>query len=201
MTCWSQSKSMKRKDQERRVIVRNDATKYFSNFKRTQDELSEANRRKEKSTIYGAARWGTVDELKAAGYIQPKADSKRLIIGRTNDKQYIQVPELWTHAHALVCGRTGVGKSRGFFIPQLIERLGTSMVVTEATPGYEAGELYKLTSGWRKIAGHNIYCFNPSDMTSHRINPIDRVRRAPRGTESTARRETSRPDHPERRIN
>ena len=53
------------------------------------------------------------------------------------------------------------------------------MIVTEATPGYEAGELYKLTSGWRKIAGHQIYCFNPSDMTSNRINPIDRVRRAP----------------------
>ncbi|MDZ4838292.1 MAG: type IV secretory system conjugative DNA transfer family protein [Candidatus Melainabacteria bacterium] len=140
---------------------------------------SEAKEHKEPSTLYGAARWGTVDELKTAGYIQPKADSKRLIIGRTNDKQYIQVPELWTHAHALVCGRTGVGKSRGFFIPQLIERLGTSMVVTEATPGYETGELYKLTAGWRKLAGHKIYCFNASDLTSHRINPIDRVRRAP----------------------
>ncbi len=139
----------------------------------------EAKRRREKSTIYGAARWGTIDDLRTAGYIQPKADPKRLIIGRTSDNKYIQVPELWTHAHALVCGRTGVGKSRGFFIPQLIERLGTSMVVTEATPGYEAGELYKLTSGWRKLAGHKIYCFNASDMTSHRINPIDRIRRAP----------------------
>jgi type IV secretory pathway TraG/TraD family ATPase VirD4 len=53
------------------------------------------------------------------------------------------------------------------------------MIVTEATPGYEAGELYKLTSGWRKMAGNSIYCFNPSDMTSNRINPIDRIRRAP----------------------
>jgi len=140
---------------------------------------SEAKQHKEPNTVYGAARWGTMNELKTAGYIQPKADSKRLIIGRTNDNQYIQVPELWTHAHALVCGRTGVGKSRGFFIPQLIERLGTSMVVTEATPGYETGELYKLTAGWRKLAGHKIYCFNASDLTSHRINPIDRVRRAP----------------------
>src|SRR5579875_3610652 len=140
---------------------------------------SEAQRHKVKSTVYGAARWGTIEELKAAGYVQPKPDSKRLIIGRTTDRQYIQVPELWTHAHALVCGRTGVGKSRGFFIPQLIERLGTSMVVTEATPGYETGELYNLTAGWRKMAGHKIYCFNASDMTSHRINPIDRVRRAP----------------------
>ncbi|MBK9142716.1 MAG: type IV secretory system conjugative DNA transfer family protein [Candidatus Melainabacteria bacterium] len=129
--------------------------------------------------MYGAARWGTTNELKTAGYIQHKPDPKRLIIGRTNDNQYIQVPELWTHAHALVCGRTGVGKSRGFFIPQLVERIGTSMVVTEATPGYEPGELYQLTAGWRQMAGHKIYCFNASDLTSHRINPIDRVRRAP----------------------
>lgn len=140
---------------------------------------SEARTHKKPSTVYGAARWGTLNELKTAGYIQHKPDPKRLIIGRTNDNQFIQVPELWTHAHALVCGRTGVGKSRGFFIPQLIERIGTSMVVTEATPGYEPGELYKLTAGWRKMAGHKIYCFNASDLTSHRINPIDRVRRAP----------------------
>ncbi|MBX9948739.1 MAG: type IV secretory system conjugative DNA transfer family protein [Candidatus Obscuribacterales bacterium] len=140
---------------------------------------SEARTHKQPSTVYGAARWGTLNELKTAGYIQHKPDPKRLIIGRTNDNQFIQVPELWTHAHALVCGRTGVGKSRGFFIPQLVERIGTSMVVTEATPGYEPGELYKLTAGWRKMAGHKIYCFNASDLTSHRINPIDRVRRAP----------------------
>lgn len=140
---------------------------------------SEARTHKQPSTVYGAARWGTLNELKTAGYIQQKPDPKRLIIGRTNDNHFIQVPELWTHAHALVCGRTGVGKSRGFFIPQLVERIGTSMVVTEATPGYEPGELYKLTAGWRKMAGHKIYCFNASDLTSHRINPIDRVRRAP----------------------
>src|SRR5579885_3435881 len=143
------------------------------------ERVTAAKSHKQPSTAYGAARWGNIEELRETGYIQQKADSKRLIIGRTADSLYLQVPELWTHAHALVCGRTGVGKSRGFFIPQLIERLGTSMIVTEATPGYEAGELYKLTSGWRKMAGHEIYCFNPSDMTSHRINPIDRVRRAP----------------------
>ncbi len=133
---------------------------------------------REKSTAYGAARWGTEAELQENGYYQSKADPKRLIIGRTADNKYIQVPELWTHAHALICGRTGVGKSRAFFIPQLIERVGTNMIVTEATPGDEAGELYSLTAGWRKMAGHKIYCFNPSDMSSHRINPIDRIRRA-----------------------
>lgn len=132
----------------------------------------------EKSTVYGAARWGTEDELKAANYFERRPEPKRMIIGKASTGQYIQVPERFSYAHALVCGRTGVGKSRGFFIPQLVERIGTNMIVTEATPGYEAGELYKLTSGWRKQAGHQIYCFNPSDMTSHRINPIDRIRYA-----------------------
>src|SRR3984885_13913737 len=143
------------------------------------ERASDAQAHREKSTVYGAARWGTEQELQENGYFQKAPDAKRLIIGRTAGGQYIQVPEFWTHAHAIVCGRTGVGKSRGFFFPQLIERIATSMIVTEATPGYEDGELYKLTSGWRKMAGHQIYCFNPSDMTSHRINPIDRVRRAP----------------------
>ena len=148
-------------------------------LQRDAERAEEAKTYKEKSTVHGAAQWGTEQDLRDRGYFQKAADPKRLIIGRTPDNQYIQVPEFWTHAHALVCGRTGVGKSRGFFFPQLIERIATCMVVTEATPGNEAGELYKLTSGWRKMAGHQIYCFNPSDMTSNRINPIDRVRQAP----------------------
>ena len=151
----------------------------FLELQKDADRAHEARSYREPSTVHGAARWGTDDELKTAKYIQKVPDPKRLIIGRTPDKGYLQVPEFWTHAHSIVCGRTGVGKSRGFFIPQLIERIGTSMIVTEATPGYEAGELYKLTSGWRKMAGHQIYCFNPSDLTSNRINPIDRIRRAP----------------------
>ncbi len=53
------------------------------------------------------------------------------------------------------------------------------MIVTEATPGYEPGELYTLTAGWRKQAGHTIFSFNPADMSSTRINPVDRVKWAP----------------------
>ncbi len=144
------------------------------------ERARESKLEKEVNVSFGAARWGSEQELKAAGYFQKKPDPKRLIIGKTKTtNEYLQVPELLTYAHALVCGRTGVGKSRGFFIPQLIERTGTNMIVTEATPGYEDGELYKLTSGWRKLAGHQIYCFNPADMSSHRINPIDRIRQAP----------------------
>jgi type IV secretion system protein VirD4 len=133
---------------------------------------------KPKSTLHGAACWGDEQALHKARYVTSKPEATRLIIGKTQNNQYISVPEMVTNAHAIVCGRTGVGKSRGFFIPNLVERLGTNMIVTEATPGYEPGELYTLTSGWRKQAGHQIYSFNPADMTSTRINPIDRVRMA-----------------------
>ncbi len=134
---------------------------------------------KAKSTIHGGASWGDEQGMRKAGYIAAKPEATRLIIGKTQKGEYISIPELVTNAHAIVCGRTGVGKSRGFFIPNLIERTGTDMIVTEATPGYEPGELYTLTSGWRKQAGHRIYSFNPADMSSTRINPVDRVRMAP----------------------
>ena len=134
---------------------------------------------KTKSTVHGGAAWGDETQLRRVGYISTKPEATRLIIGKTQKGEFISVPELVTNAHAIVCGRTGVGKSRGFFIPNLIERLGSNMIVTEATPGYEAGELYTLTSGWRKQAGHTIYSFNPADMSSTRINPVDRVRWAP----------------------
>jgi len=153
--------------------------KLLLELQRDSERVRETSSDKEQNTSYGAARWGTEQECRSAGYFLKQPDPKRLIIGKTASGDYLQVPEMLTYAHALVCGRTGVGKSRGFFIPQLIERTGTNMIVTEATPGYEAGELYKLTSGWRKLAGHQVYCFNPSDMTSHRINPIDRIRIAP----------------------
>jgi type IV secretory pathway TraG/TraD family ATPase VirD4 len=154
--------------------------KILLELQRDAERACQAKQEKEPNVSFGAARWGSEDELKAAGYFQRKPDPKRLILGKTKTtNEYLQVPERLTYAHALVCGRTGVGKSRGFFIPQLVERTGTNMIVTEATPGYEAGELYKLTSGWRKLAGHDIYCFNPADMSSHRINPIDRIRHAP----------------------
>ncbi len=153
--------------------------KLLLELQRDSERVRETSSDKEQNTSYGAARWGTEQECRSAGYFLKQPDPKRLIIGKSSNGDYLQVPEMLTYAHALVCGRTGVGKSRGFFIPQLIERTGTNMIVTEATPGYEAGELYKLTSGWRKLAGHQVYCFNPSDMTSHRINPIDRIRIAP----------------------
>lgn len=136
--------------------------------------------RREKPTTHGAARWADLNDLDRAGYLETKVDPGRTLLTKV-ESQFVSVPQRETYKHALVCGRTGVGKSSGFFIPNLIERLGTNMLVTEAIPEEdELGELYSLTAGWRQQAGHAIYSFNPADMTSTRINPIDSVRFAPK---------------------
>lgn len=133
----------------------------------------------EKSTVHGSARWGTEEDLRRANYLTKKPPANQLIIGKAGSGEYISVPERVSYAHALVVGRTGVGKTTGFFIPNIVERLGVNMIITEATPDYGPGELYTLTAGWRKNAGHKVFSFNPSVMSSTRINPIDRVRNAP----------------------
>jgi len=133
----------------------------------------------DKSTVHGSARWGNEEDLRRAAYLTNKPPATQLIIGKTAAGEYISVPERVSYAHALVVGRTGVGKTTGFFIPNIVERLGVNMIITEATPDYGPGELYTLTSGWRKKAGHEVMSFNPSVMSSIRINPIDRVRNAP----------------------
>lgn len=133
----------------------------------------------EKPTTHGAAKWATLDDLQTEGYLTDKVFPDRTLLAKLENDTYLSVPDRETYKHALVCGRTGVGKSSGFFIPNLIERVGANMLVTEAVPEEsEPAELYKLTAGWRQLAGHKIFSFNPADMTSTRINPIDTVRNA-----------------------
>ena len=75
----------------------------FTELQKDAERAEAARSYKEPNTVHGTARWGTDEELRAAGYVQDKADPKRLIIGRTPDSKYLQVSERWTHAHALVC--------------------------------------------------------------------------------------------------
>lgn len=128
------------------------------------------------SDTYGSAKWDSIDDLARAGYVVPKADHSRLILGPANQNKVISVPEAETAMHATVCGPTGSGKSSTVYIPNLIERTGISAIVTEATAGSEEPDLFKKTSGFRKTAGHKIYYFNPDDLRSTRINPIEHLK-------------------------
>lgn len=155
------------------------ADEIISALQEDADQAKEVSEWQQPTAIHGSARWADDEDLLEANLITPVIDSKRLLLTPYGNSLYLQLPEHSTYQHAIVCGRTGVGKSTGFIIPNLIERTGVSMIVTEATPGEnEQGELYSLTSGFRAKTGQHIYSFNPSDLTSTRINPIDLVRMA-----------------------
>lgn len=134
--------------------------------------LVEIEQSKPKPTTYGSARWAEPSDLEQAGYLSTEADSRRLIIGPLGERR-ISVPAPETAKHALVCGPTGSGKTSSVFIPNLVERLDTSAIVTEATAGNEPPDLYHKTAGYRERAGRQqIYYFNPDDMSSNQINPL-----------------------------
>jgi type IV secretion system protein VirD4 len=131
----------------------------------------------EKPSRYGTARWATLDDVKEAGYWGGYEDSRRFIISPGTDEEYVTLTPEDTVKHTIICGPTGSGKTTAIFIPNLIDRLKTSAIVTEATAGNEAPDLYLKTAGWRWMQGkQKIFYFNPDDLQSDPINPIDVVK-------------------------
>jgi type IV secretory pathway TraG/TraD family ATPase VirD4 len=146
---------------------------------------TEAVRRQDKSTRFGSAKWATQTDLQRFGFLEAfddDTDSSRFICGEfsaadADRPKLVTIPERETQAHVLVCGPTGCGKSSTIFIPNLIRRLETSAIVTEAVAGQrQPPTLYSKTAGWRAAAGHNIFRFDPADLSSVRINPLDSIR-------------------------
>jgi len=142
-----------------------------------------ANAKGKPSGLYGSSAWATAEELRKAGYFEA-IDSGRFIVGRSGESA-ISIPAQLTQEHVLVCGPTGAGKTRTIFIPNLIQRLEISALVTEAASGENAAPLYTRTAGWRAAAGHVIHYFNPFDLTSTRINPLDAVQTFDQATHIT----------------
>lgn len=143
-----------------------------------QSERFAANHEQEEPpNRYGSARWASYDEFVSAGYVQNEPDSRRFILGPGPDGELISLRPEDSAMHALVCGPTGSGKTTSVFIPNLCERLQASAIVTEATAGNEPPDLFQKTAGCRQVLGpQSIYYFNPDDMRSNRINPIDSVK-------------------------
>ena len=76
----------------------------------------------------------------------------------------------------MMIGPTGSGKSSKVIKAQAILRLEESMIITEATPGNQPPDVYSSTATWRKRMGEQrIFYFNPDDLRSNQINPLDQV--------------------------
>jgi len=127
--------------------------------------------------IHPLAEFADAKRLKNKGLFDDPPEpehSKRFRIGRF-EKKIVTLTPSQSEMHQLVCGPTRSGKTTGLFIPNLIERLQTSAIVTEATAGDEPPDLYFKTSGYRAQKGHKIYYFNPDDLYSDRVNPLDQI--------------------------
>jgi len=145
---------------------------------------SGAQRAKEKPQpqVPWQAKFAEIEELVESGFavesddIYDRAEHRNgLLVGKLKGRK------LWLKAenkvrHVLVCGPTGCGKSSSVFIPNLIEGLESSAIVTEASPGSKRPVLYGKTAGWRAKNGQRIIYFNPDDERTMRLNPVDLVR-------------------------
>ncbi len=132
-------------------------------------------------TTYGADRWAEPIDLSNAGYLKTATsiEGNAAYLGpydKMLDSSWrLVLPEPEACRHILVCGPTGCGKTSSVFIPNIIERSKYSAIITEATAGDEPPDLYRKTSGYRLKQGHEVYYFNPNDLASVRINPIDGI--------------------------
>lgn len=143
--------------------------------KRAIEAVARAPYRRPRSD-YGNAQYAESSDLIAEDYVSEKNEEPdtRLLLGKL-DGHTISVPKQFTEAHAIVCGPPGSGKSRCIFIPNLVNRPGSSAIVTEVSSGDDqVPTVWSLTAGYRKSHGHKIYYFNPADPNnSVRFNPID----------------------------
>lgn len=132
----------------------------------------------ERRTTFGRAKWAEQADFARVDYVVKegeKPDPLRFVLGLTDDDKEVRVAVEDSVRHAIVSGPTGSGKTSRVLIPNLIKRFDASAIVTEATAGDEPPDLYQKTSGFRKALGSQVYYFNPDDLTSHRINPIDQL--------------------------
>lgn len=166
------------KDREARGkqdACRNAAYEILEGISKRLEVLKETLANAKPRTNYGKARWATLEDLRKAGYEAENAEGNSVILGPAEGGKKIVIPPEQTCRHAIVCGPTGCGKSSSIFKPNLFERTKVSAIVSEATAGDEPPDLYSTTAGYRAQAGSKIYYFNPDDLSSVRINPLDSV--------------------------
>ncbi|MBX9722382.1 MAG: type IV secretory system conjugative DNA transfer family protein [Candidatus Obscuribacterales bacterium] len=150
-------------------------TELVAAIDKNANDWIETRNEQQPSELHGSAQFAEDEELEERDYLTNGTPANRLLLA-PHGKAYLTVPPEYTNMHAIVCGPTGAGKSTGFFIPNLIYRTSTSVIVTEATAGDEIPELFALTSGWRQFKRNKVYFFNPGYARGTRINPLDKLK-------------------------
>jgi type IV secretion system protein VirD4 len=120
------------------------------------------------SDAHGTARFSSLDELKANNILRKnlETDAGDFIIGQS--KQGFLVLE-WkrTSRHVLIIGVNGSGKTFSIICPNIIGSTGESLFISDVKrqKGTTNGELWELTSGYRKKACY----FSPLEPTKNML--------------------------------
>ncbi|KSB91694.1 conjugal transfer protein TraG [Caulobacter vibrioides] len=111
---------------------------------------------------YGSARWGDLNDMRAAGLLTPDG----VVLGRV-DGHYLRHdgPE-----HVLCFAPTRSGKGVGLVVPSLLTWPGSAIVHDIK------GENWTLTSGFRSSLGQ-VLLFDPTNIASAAYNPLLEIRR------------------------
>lgn len=119
--------------------------------------------------MHGSARWATRKDIEKAGLL----DKEGVYVGGWQDPKTGKQHYLRHNGseHLLCLAPTRSGKGICLVIPTLLSWL-SSCVITDLK-----GELWALTSGWRKKhAGNMVLRFEPADEGSIAWNPMDEIR-------------------------
>jgi len=132
--------------------------------------------------LYGSARWAVKKDIEAAGllpkrrglFIKPKkVRDDYVYVGAWQDKKgKVHYLKHNGAEHVLCYAPTRSGKGVGLIVPTMLS-WGQSAVITDLK-----GELWSLTSGWRKrYAGNKVIRFEPAAETgTAQWNPLDEIR-------------------------
>ena len=157
---------------------------WFSGYKFTRDSrgfdiLPDA--------THGSSGFMAQKEMKEIICLSKIEDTSETVIGkymkRPDDENALYATvkddsEYRNHAHSIIFGATGSGKSQGFVIPFLLQavRRGESVIVVDPK-----GELYEKTSEYlRSDAGYTTKIFNLLDLeASDAWNPFEAIESDP----------------------
>jgi len=135
--------------------------------------------------LYGSARWAGLDDIRKAGLLPPVRSVWQVLTGQNTNVNAGVYVGAWIDKrgrqhylrhngpeHVLCYAPTRSGKGVGLVIPSLLS-WSASTVITDLK-----GELWALTSGWRKkYARNNVLRFEPAAVLgSIRWNPLDEIR-------------------------
>jgi len=117
--------------------------------------------------MHGSARWAGKEDIKAASLLH----NDGVIVGSWMDKGK---PVTLRHngpEHVLCFAPTRSGKGVGLVIPTLLSWKESAVILDLK------GELWEMTAGWRKHAGHKVLRFDPASLTgSIGFNPLEEIR-------------------------